>query len=115
MSTQVAWWVAAAGLLVTIMERSSRPGPPGWRPGLERLTRRQPHDDTVDGCGGAAAVDVLAERARVSNRTLTCMWRSETGLRPHRWLLTGRIKPSSGPVGEDRHRWRTDGDSLWAR
>ncbi|MET0456362.1 MAG: helix-turn-helix domain-containing protein [Mycobacterium sp.] len=37
------------------------------------------------------SLDSLAEHAGVSSRTLTRMWRAETGVSPHRWLLTARI------------------------
>ena len=33
----------------------------------------------------------LAEHASVSTRTLTRVWRQETGISPHQWLLTARI------------------------
>jgi transcriptional regulator GlxA family with amidase domain len=33
----------------------------------------------------------LAEHARVSTRTLTRLWRAETGVSPHQWLLASRI------------------------
>ena len=33
----------------------------------------------------------LADRARVSTRTLVRMWRQETGVTPHQWLLTARV------------------------
>jgi transcriptional regulator GlxA family with amidase domain len=36
-------------------------------------------------------IEQLAEHARVSARTLTRMWRQETGVSPRRWLLTARI------------------------
>ncbi|MEV6171627.1 helix-turn-helix domain-containing protein [Streptomyces sp. NPDC051954] len=36
-------------------------------------------------------LDVLARHARVSARTLVRMWRQETGITPHQWLLTARI------------------------
>jgi transcriptional regulator GlxA family with amidase domain len=36
-------------------------------------------------------LDVLAKRARVSTRTLVRMWRQETGITPHQWLLTARV------------------------
>ncbi|MCX5554534.1 GlxA family transcriptional regulator [Streptomyces sp. NBC_00038] len=36
-------------------------------------------------------LDILARHARVSARTLIRMWRQETGITPHQWLLTARI------------------------
>lgn len=36
-------------------------------------------------------LDSLAAHAGVSTRTLTRLWRAETGVSPHRWLLTARI------------------------
>ncbi|WP_043666153.1 GlxA family transcriptional regulator [Streptomyces xylophagus] len=36
-------------------------------------------------------LDVLAHHARVSTRTLVRMWRQETGVTPHQWLLTARV------------------------
>ncbi|TXS39649.1 helix-turn-helix domain-containing protein [Streptomyces sp. uw30] len=36
-------------------------------------------------------LDALARHARVSSRTLVRMWRQETGVTPHQWLLTARI------------------------
>jgi transcriptional regulator GlxA family with amidase domain len=36
-------------------------------------------------------LDSLAEQAGVSSRTLTRLWRAETGVSPHRWLLTARV------------------------
>ena len=33
----------------------------------------------------------LADHARVSTRTLTRLWRAETGVSPHKWLLVNRI------------------------
>lgn len=33
----------------------------------------------------------LAHHARVSTRTLVRMWRQETGVTPHQWLLTARV------------------------
>ncbi|MGW7046331.1 GlxA family transcriptional regulator [Streptomyces avermitilis] len=36
-------------------------------------------------------LEVLARHARVSARTLVRMWRQETGITPHQWLLTARI------------------------
>ncbi|MGW7255212.1 GlxA family transcriptional regulator [Streptomyces sp. NPDC054834] len=36
-------------------------------------------------------LDVLARHARVSTRTLVRMWRQETGITPHQWLLTARV------------------------
>ncbi|WP_371596841.1 GlxA family transcriptional regulator [Streptomyces sp. NBC_00564] len=36
-------------------------------------------------------LDALARHARVSARTLNRMWRQETGVTPHQWLLTARI------------------------
>ncbi|MGX5185443.1 GlxA family transcriptional regulator [Streptomyces avermitilis] len=36
-------------------------------------------------------LEVLARYARVSARTLVRMWRQETGITPHQWLLTARI------------------------
>ncbi len=36
-------------------------------------------------------IDALAEHAHVSNRTLTRIWRAETGTSPRRWLLIARI------------------------
>jgi AraC-like DNA-binding protein len=41
--------------------------------------------------GEALPLDVLARPGRVSPRTLVRMWRQETGVSPHRWLLTARI------------------------
>ncbi|MGW2184982.1 GlxA family transcriptional regulator [Streptomyces sp. NPDC001719] len=41
-------------------------------------------DDTL-------TLDVLARHARVSTRTLVRMWRQETGVTPHQWLLTARV------------------------
>lgn len=40
----------------------------------------------------ALTLEVLARHARVSARTLVRMWRRETGVTPHRWLLTARIR-----------------------
>ncbi|MFB6439847.1 GlxA family transcriptional regulator [Streptomyces sp. NPDC056411] len=39
----------------------------------------------------ALTLEVLARHARVSARTLVRMWRQETGITPHRWLLTARV------------------------
>ncbi|MFJ3307452.1 GlxA family transcriptional regulator [Streptomyces sp. NPDC086549] len=39
----------------------------------------------------ALTLDVLAHHARVSTRTLVRMWRQETGITPHQWLLTARV------------------------
>ncbi|WP_199253663.1 GlxA family transcriptional regulator [Mycolicibacterium mengxianglii] len=36
-------------------------------------------------------IQQLADHAAVSTRTLTRIWRRETGVSPHRWLLTARI------------------------
>ncbi|MEU8876064.1 helix-turn-helix domain-containing protein [Streptomyces javensis] len=36
-------------------------------------------------------LEVLARHARVSTRTLVRMWRQETGITPHQWLLTARV------------------------
>ncbi|QIY68139.1 DJ-1/PfpI family protein [Streptomyces sp. RLB1-33] len=36
-------------------------------------------------------LDTLADHARVSTRTLVRMWRQETGVTPHQWLLTARV------------------------
>ncbi|MEU0395722.1 helix-turn-helix domain-containing protein [Streptomyces sp. NPDC006208] len=36
-------------------------------------------------------LEVLARHARVSARTPVRMWRQETGVTPHQWLLTARI------------------------
>ncbi|MER5666200.1 GlxA family transcriptional regulator [Streptomyces mirabilis] len=36
-------------------------------------------------------LDTLAHHARVSTRTLVRMWRQETGVTPHQWLLTARV------------------------
>jgi transcriptional regulator GlxA family with amidase domain len=36
-------------------------------------------------------LDALANHARVSTRTLVRMWRQETGVTPHQWLLTARV------------------------
>ncbi|MGY0055167.1 GlxA family transcriptional regulator [Streptomyces sp. LZ34] len=36
-------------------------------------------------------LEVLARHARVSARTLVRIWRQETGITPHQWLLTARI------------------------
>ena len=36
-------------------------------------------------------IEALAEKARVSPRTLARMWRQETGISPHQWLLTARL------------------------
>lgn len=36
-------------------------------------------------------IDTLAARAHVSTRTLTRIWRAETGTSPRRWLLVARI------------------------
>ncbi|BDM74465.1 AraC family transcriptional regulator (plasmid) [Streptomyces nigrescens] len=36
-------------------------------------------------------LEVLARHARVSTRTLVRMWRQETGVTPHQWLLTARV------------------------
>jgi transcriptional regulator GlxA family with amidase domain len=37
------------------------------------------------------SIDTLAEHALVSSRTLTRIWRAETGTSPRRWLLIARI------------------------
>lgn len=37
------------------------------------------------------SLDALAKHAGVSSRTLTRLWRAETGTSPHRWLLAARI------------------------
>ncbi|MER6225264.1 helix-turn-helix domain-containing protein [Streptomyces sp900105755] len=39
----------------------------------------------------ALPLDELARHARVSVRTLVRMWRQETGVSPHQWLLTARV------------------------
>ncbi|MFK0019743.1 GlxA family transcriptional regulator [Streptomyces sp. NPDC090798] len=39
----------------------------------------------------ALTLDTLAHHARVSTRTLVRMWRQETGVTPHQWLLTARV------------------------
>ncbi|MCX4459833.1 DJ-1/PfpI family protein [Streptomyces sp. NBC_01340] len=39
----------------------------------------------------ALTLAALADRARVSTRTLVRMWRQETGVTPHQWLLTARV------------------------
>ncbi|MCC3773150.1 helix-turn-helix domain-containing protein, partial [Streptomyces sp. UNOC14_S4] len=36
-------------------------------------------------------IPALADHAGVSPRTLTRLWRQETGVSPHQWLLTARI------------------------
>ncbi|MGW1887424.1 GlxA family transcriptional regulator [Streptomyces sp. NPDC001970] len=36
-------------------------------------------------------LEALARHARVSARTLVRMWRQETGITPHQWLLTARV------------------------
>ncbi|QIY93255.2 GlxA family transcriptional regulator [Streptomyces sp. S1D4-11] len=36
-------------------------------------------------------LDTLADHARVSTRTLVRMWRQETGVTAHQWLLTARV------------------------
>ncbi|GDY51578.1 hypothetical protein SVIO_022010 [Streptomyces violaceusniger] len=36
-------------------------------------------------------LEALARHARVSTRTLVRMWRQETGITPHQWLLTARV------------------------
>ncbi|WP_225828625.1 GlxA family transcriptional regulator [Streptomyces naphthomycinicus] len=41
--------------------------------------------------GQALTLQVLAGHARVSTRTLVRMWRQETGVTPHQWLLTARV------------------------
>jgi transcriptional regulator GlxA family with amidase domain len=41
--------------------------------------------------GEVVTIRQLAGHASVSTRTLTRMWRQETGVSPHRWLLTARI------------------------
>ncbi|WP_398927362.1 GlxA family transcriptional regulator [Streptomyces sp. Ag109_O5-1] len=39
----------------------------------------------------ALPLEVLARHAQVSPRTLVRMWRQETGVTPHQWLLTARV------------------------
>lgn len=41
--------------------------------------------------GEALTLEALARHARVSARTLVRMWRQETGITPHQWLLTARV------------------------
>ncbi|MEW1777773.1 helix-turn-helix domain-containing protein [Streptomyces sp. NPDC086777] len=36
-------------------------------------------------------LEALARHAKVSSRTLIRMWRQETGVTPHQWLLTARV------------------------
>lgn len=41
--------------------------------------------------GSQLALTDLADHARFSTRTLTRLWRAETGVSPHQWLLSSRI------------------------
>ncbi|MBD0860206.1 helix-turn-helix domain-containing protein [Gordonia sp. zg691] len=41
--------------------------------------------------GEPLTLDSLAQHAGVSSRTLTRLWRAETGVSPHRWLLAARV------------------------
>jgi transcriptional regulator GlxA family with amidase domain len=45
----------------------------------------------LDRLGEALTIPQLASHARVSTRSLTRLWREETGVSPHQWLLNARI------------------------
>lgn len=48
-------------------------------------------------------IDTLAEHAHVSSRSLTRLWRAETGTSPRRWLLIARVNRAKELLEETDH------------